>query len=261
MEETAARLYLLGKNYFAIRNYEAAKGYLIRAVGRGSSAAARLLLSLGRYFLDAGGEENFRAAKDCFRALAERGNAEGCLFLGRMAEGGLGAERDVQAAFDYFAEAYRLGMGSAAYEAGRLMLPDAAASPHVRDIAAEWFREAAEAGVAEAWREIGLLLCDGIPAHHREALGCFLRGVRAGDAEAMVYAADIYLSGIGAEQNVRLAFFLLGKAAEEGSRKACRILSLLYRDGRYTEKDEALSQAYADREARLDKEGGKPCKE
>lgn len=253
LEETAAHLFLLGKNYYAIRNYAAAKEYLLRAVGKGSSGAARLLLELGRRFL---ADENFREAEECFQALADRGSAEGCLYLGKMARNGLGVERDIQMAFDYFTEAYRLGMSAGAFEAGKLMLPEAFAVPRVREIAIEWFKEAAADGITEAYTEIGVLLCDGLPVHHREALEWFLRGVRQGDCDAMIYAADIYLSGIGVEQNVRLALFLLNKASEGGSGKANRILAALYREGRYVEKNPEISRMY-ERKGKETSEGKK----
>lgn len=246
----AAGLYRLGKNYYAIHNYEEAKNYLIRAVVCGSSAAAHQLLMLGRHFLKMGGQENFRCAEDCFQALADRGSGEGCLWLGRMARDGLGRARDIQEAFQDFSEAYRLGNLQAAYEAGCLMLPDAMVSPEVREIAKEWFQAAADDGVAKAYTQMGLLLCDNLPAHHKEALSWFIKGIQAGDPDAMIGAADIYISGIGVMKNVSLALSLLRKAAGEGSSKANRILGRFYEEGQFVERDRTLAQAYRQRAER-----------
>lgn len=251
---TAARLCQMGKNYCAIRNYKQGKKYLIQAVIKGSSAGARALLLLGKQFYKAGGKENFLDAEDCFQVLADRGSGESCLYLGRLYRGGLGVDRDIQAAFNYFAEAYELGIATGAYEAGCLIMPDAFVSDDAKQAAIEWFKAAEEEGVIRANTEIGLLLCDNLPEHNREALEWFMKGVRGGDTDAMIYASDLYLSGLGTPKNVTIAMSLLKKAADKGSSKANTILGDLYAAGNYVQKNQAVAQAYYRRAAQREKE-------
>lgn len=246
MEEpmTAARLCQMGKNYCAIRNYKKGKEYLLQSVIKGSSAGARALFSLGKQFYEAGDDENYQNAEDCFQALADRGHGESCLYLGKMYRGGLGVPRDIQAAFNYFAESYELGLAQGAYEAGCLIMPDAFVSDDAKSAAIEWFKAAEEEGIVRACTDIGLLLCDNLPEHNKEALFWFLKGVKGGDTDAMIYASDLYLSGMGTPKNVTIALSLLKRAADAGSPKANTILGDFYAAGDYVERNMAAARAY-----------------
>lgn len=249
---TAAKLCQMGKNYCAIRNYEKGKDYLIQAVIKGSSAAARALLDLGKQFYRAGGKANYQKAEDCFQVLADRGSAESCLYLGRMYRNGLGVAPDVQVAFNYFAESYELGSAQGAYEAGLLIVPEAFVSDDAKSAAIEWFKVAEEEGIVRACTEIGLLLCDNLPEHNKEALAWFLKGVRGGDTDAMIYASDLYLSGMGTPKNVTIALALLKRAADEGNPKANTILGDFYAAGNYVERNLAVAHAFYKRAVKLE---------
>lgn len=243
-DRTAAELFRLGKSYYGIRNRGAAKNYLMQAVMKGSSSAARLLFTLGKEFLGEKTEEGYGHAEDCFQALADRGHAESCLYLGILCRDGLGRERDARRAFGYFDESYRLGLGMGAYEAGQLIMKDAFNDAKAREVAIEWFKAAADDGVTEAYTKIGLLLCDNLPQHYAEALKWFLKGIREKDTDAMVYASDLYITGFGVNKNPRIALALLHRAAAEGNRKANSILGGLYAAGKYVEQDDRKAAAF-----------------
>lgn len=246
MEETltAAQLYRLGKNYYMIRNYRKALEYLIDAVIKGSSGAARLLMELGKFCYHRHEEGDYGVAERCFQTLADRGSGESCLYLGRMCRNGLGRKKDVRAAFDYFDEAYQLGCGEGAFEAGSLILPDAWVYEEAKQAAIGWFKAAAEDGIVRANTEIGLLLCDSIPEHNAEALTWFVKGIQGGDTDAMVYASDLYMSGVGVPKNEKIALSLLVEAAKNGNRKANAILGDMYAAGNHVEKDHERAAAY-----------------
>ena len=246
MEEplTGSQLFQLGKNYYIIRNYGKAKTYLVEAVMKGSSRAARLLMDLGKFLYSRHEPGDYSLAEECFQVLADRGSAEGCLYLGRMCRSGYGRKRDVRAAFDYFDEAYQLGSGEAAFEAGLLILPDAWAYDEAKEAAIGWFKAAAEDGVVRANTEIGLLLSDNVPEHNAEALTWFVKGIHGGDTDAMVYASDLYFIGIGVPRNEKIAVALLVQAAREGNKKANSILGDMYAAGEHVDKNKERACEY-----------------
>ncbi len=238
---SAAQLYRLGQNYCAIHNYEEAQRCLTEAVIRGSSGAARLLRDVAMQFFRF---RDYERAEGCFQVLADRGSAESCLYLGFMCRDGKGRQRDARMAFDYFNEAYERGDMRGAFQAGMLLLPDAWRYDDVKEAAIEWLKIASEADIAKASRHIGLLLCDNVPEHNAEALQWFLKAIRQGDVRSMVYASDLYLNGVGVQENVKVALELLHRAAEAGDSKACSILGDLYASGTYVEKDRAQAKKY-----------------
>lgn len=241
---TAAQLYQLGRNYYLIRNYSQAAEYLTEAVIKGSSGAARLLMDMGKLLYRRGAAGDYTLAERCFQPLADRGSGESCLYLGRMCAAGLGRKKDVRAAFDYFDEAYQLGCGEGAFEAGRLILPDAWVYEEARQAAIGWFKAAADDGIIRANTEIGLLLCDNIPEHNAEALTWFVKGIHGGDTDAMVYASDLYLGGMGVPKNEKIAVNLLVQAARGGNKKANTILGDMYASGDYVEKNKTRAIEY-----------------
>ena len=120
----------LGKQYLKIRSYDKALEHLTKAVIQGDRAAVSLLYKLGVHFFD---EKEYKKAEQAFQLLAGRGHAESCIYLGKISEYGDTGRKDIQAAFGYYAEAYRLGLPRGAYKAGKLMMPDALRSEEVRD--------------------------------------------------------------------------------------------------------------------------------
>lgn len=245
--QSAARLYQLGRGYLAIHNYDAAQRYLSEAVIQGNTGAARLLFSLGMQFWEQRTRDSYVRAEDCFQLLADRGSAESCLYLGMMCRDGHGRRADVQAAFDYFSEAYQLGDVRGAFLAGLLISREAWRDEEARTAAIEWLSIAADGGITEASRHIGLMLCDNVAEHHAKALQWFLRGFRDGDARCGVYAADLYLSGLGVAKNVAAALALLRQAAEAGDSKANAILGDFYETGTYVKRDRSLARTYYER--------------
>lgn len=91
--KSASDLYRMGCNYYAIRNYRKAQEYLIHAVIRGSSQAARRLYQLGCLLLQRQAGDDLHCAELCFQTLADRGDAESCLQLGLMCKHGRGGAK------------------------------------------------------------------------------------------------------------------------------------------------------------------------
>lgn len=131
--------------------------YLSRAVMQGSSQAAPRLFELGKRFYK---ERKYGPALHCFQALADKGHGRSSLLLGEIYEHGYGVMPNLQKAFDCYAAAYHSGVPQGAYQAGRMMTPDALRSEEIRDIAISWYKEAIAGGIYKAYAEIGKLYQD-----------------------------------------------------------------------------------------------------
>ena len=140
----------LGEQYLKIRNYDRAMTYLSRAVMQGSSQAAPRLFELGKSFYK---ERKYGPALHCFQALADKGHGRSSLLLGEIYEHGYGVMPNLQKAFDCYAAAYQSGVPQGAYQAGRMMTPDALRSEEIRDIAISWYKEAIAGGIYKAYAE------------------------------------------------------------------------------------------------------------
>lgn len=247
MEKTAISVQWcrLGKNYKKIRNFRLAADYFGKALARGSSEAARELFDLACFLMTQSSREDLDLAESSFRMLAERGHGGASLKLGEIFESGLGREKDHESAFSYYAEAYRLGEARGAYKAGCLLLSHGQDEKGIRKVAAEWLEEAVEAGIPEACTALGKLYWDGRPVssqNNRIALSWFLRGVRGGDAEAMLIAASFFRKGIAVAEDPAEAFRLCSEASDRGQAKADLYLADMYRVGSGVKKsmDKAL---------------------
>ncbi len=253
MQETTsvAQLYTMGKNYLAIRNYEKAQEYLTEAVLKGSSKAARELMRLAQQYY----KERNPAAEVCFQTLAGRGSAEACLYLGRICQRGIGRERDYDEAFSWFDQGYTLGSAEAAYEAGMMILPDIFRDETARSCAIDWFRAAIDGGFVPAYTQLGLICLVQGNQQGKEALDHFLAGAEGGDTDSMLYAAQMYLDGVGTDQNVTLGMTFLRRAVDARNPKACRFLSDLCERGKYVKKDEVKAKEYDALSTEYEKEG------
>lgn len=76
----------------------------------------------------------------------------------------------------------------------------------------------------------------------------------------MVYASDLYLSGVGVARNEKIALTLLYQAADRGDCKASMILGDLYASGTYVQRDSTLAKQYYAR-ARQVQDAGQAEKE
>lgn len=239
----------LGEQYLKIRNYDQAMIYLSRAVRQGSSQAAPRLFELGKSFYK---ERKYGPALHCFQALADKGHGRSSLLLGEIYEHGYGVMPNLQKAFDCYAAAYQSGVPQGAYQAGRMMTPDALRSEEIRDIAISWYKEAIAGGIYKAYAEIGKLYQDhgrnekpgNPPKNDRTALSWFLRGAVHGDNLCRELAGDAFTRGRGTEVNVKRGLELYAQAFHDGSISVCFKLGMLYDEGKAVHKNVDLSIAW-----------------
>ena len=146
-------------------------------------------LGQGRRALVAG---HYAAALSELRPLAQQGNVEACLLLGRMAENGWGMPRS--------------------------------------DITAwRWYKAAADRGEPQALLRAGQFaeLGRGIPLDRRLAFGLYKRAAEAGNAEARGRMGEMALDGRGVKANAVEGMLWLRQAAAGGDRDAARLLDRL----------------------------------
>lgn len=114
--------------------------------------------------------------------------------------------------------------------------------------AAEYYRIAAEAGFPGAGLEFGLMLVR--QNDFEQAKSWILEAAETGDANAQSVLAEMYLFGLGVEQNDLLSLNWLSLAAESGHQGAQRDLAARYWSGlgviQDQEKAISLLQAAAD---------------
>jgi hypothetical protein len=109
------------------------------------------------------------------------------------------------------------------------------------NLAIKWYTTAANAGIAEAAYQLGVLRRDGAPGVSRddgEAFRWFKRASELGDRDASLPLADAYYRGKGTRQNKTEAALWYKDAAEYGVPEAQYQLGLLYAKGDAVVKSE-----------------------
>lgn len=126
-----------------------------------------------------------------------------------------------------------------------------------------WYRRAAAAGEARAWRNMAnCFLAGHPPVVHKDiqrGLRCLRRAVELGDEGAMSDLGERLLDGDGLRRDRRRGLALLERAATEGFRAAAGILAARYRDGRGLPRDARPSRAWARLAARWEVEVPPPA--
>jgi TPR repeat protein/actin-like ATPase involved in cell morphogenesis len=134
----------------------------------------------------------YEKAVNLFRILADQGNSEASLYLGRCYKEGYGVTADDKEAFD-------------------------------------WFKISAEAGISEAQYELGIcyLMGNGVITDYPAAFQYFKKAADQNYGSAQYYLGLIYEYGSGVEENLDLALFWYEKAAAQGDQEADEKVKLL----------------------------------
>ena len=146
--------------------------------------------------------------------------------LGAMLKHGDGARASVREAASWFRRAWRRGRDRvAAWNLGLMVDPSDprnAPSKTSRRAAIEWYRRAAQRGVAPAWSRLAWLLSSGRRETQRESVQAYLNADRAGELSAI----GLYDLGLafeyarGVKKNLRRAMAFYRRSAALGSADA-----------------------------------------
>ncbi len=156
-----------------------------------------------------------------FKSLAENGDAEAQNEVGAFFERGLGTEKDLVKAFDWYQKSAAQGFTRAFFNLAVLY---ANGEPAGQDLpkAAELFRRSAERGHAPSQRYLGQMYDEGlgVPVDAAQAAQWYLKAASQGDAHAQNNLGVLHMSGRGVSEDHGRAVYWQAKAARQGNSEA-----------------------------------------
>lgn len=163
-----------------------------------------------------------------------------CQFgIGALYAGGLAVTKDEQLAATWFRRAAEQGHAKARFNLGVMYL-EGQGVPRDTVQALSWFRKAAGQGHAKAQFNLGLAYDSGIgvPTDEGQAVSWYRRSAEQGYAEAEANLGAMYESGRGVPQDAPEAAAWYTKAAEQGLARGQFNLGVLYFEGKGVAKDD-----------------------
>jgi TPR repeat protein len=178
------------------------------------------------------------------RRLAEAGNADMMVRLGRLHALGVGAPRDEAEALRWFQKGAAAGNLSAmtAYAAGLL---EGRGVARDQQTGLRLLRQAADAGHVEAIYRHAVLLQEGkvVAKDTGEALRLFTRAAEGGFTPAMLDLAVMYNTGAGVRADPVMAAAWYKKAADLGNSIGMVNLGFMYQQARGVERNDIAAVA------------------
>lgn len=241
---------------------------LIKAYQMGNGHAGIVLADY--YLSQADNEKNMQIARDIFKKLADKGDADAQLKLAFMLEHGLGTTPDMAEAEHWYSESALQGNAKAQfllgqfYQLGQLGQPDVALALQWYEKAAktmpeadvargfiyetvdddyasaqEAYQKAADRKNADAIYNLGLIYeyGKGLPVDYKQAKAKYNQAADSGSAAAMNQLAGIYFYGLGEARDVEQGLSWYRKAADLGNSSAMYQLGLFSETGVATKID------------------------
>jgi TPR repeat protein len=130
--------------------------------------------------------------------------------------------------YELLVKAAKLGSGAAMNMLGYYHLEEHGPSPN-KKLAADWFRQSAEADYPPAFANYGhcCITGHGTKKNIAQGIALFRRGVDLGDAHSMINLGDCFLDGVGVEKSPEEAKYWYEEAAKAGSPLASEKLAEL----------------------------------
>lgn len=175
-------------------------------------------------------------------AKAKAGDGASQLLVGLAYAKGEGVPRDYIQAANWFRRAAEQGVARAQYDLG-LLYENGQGVQKDPSQAAAWYREAAEQGYLNAQTNLALLYEDGrgVPKNYAQAASWYRKAAEQGYAEAQNNLCLLYDHGQGVPQDHVQAATWCRKAAEKGDAQAQYNLGTMYDSGRGVQRDHALA--------------------
>ncbi len=203
----------------------ASRGLLMKALGRGRSAIAWVLLV--PVLLACSCSKDSELAR--VTAAARRGNAEAQFQLGEYYYEGPNLAPDYEAAAAWFGRAARQGHAGAQYALGKMLLNAQGVLPDQAE-AANWMSKASQQGYAPAQDELATLYQEGIgvPQDQGEAVKWATKAAEQGLVDAQYHLGSLLSASIPTADKVGACFWLT-LAAEDGHQESGELLEALKR--------------------------------
>ena len=159
---------------------------------------------------------DYAQAREILLPLADNGNADAQLLLGRMQARGEGGAADAREAARWYERAAEQGRAEAQIALGTMHADgDVVAADDAQ--ALHWLRRAAEQNMPDAMNAVGeLLLRSASPQMRAEAHIWFLRAARLDNARALYHLGQIHAFGSGVRQDDIEAYKWFDLAASAG---------------------------------------------
>ncbi|QID19837.1 sel1 repeat family protein [Nitrogeniibacter mangrovi] len=199
-------------------------------------------------------------ARQIWRALVDKGNAEAWFNLGLLAEDGLGEPRDMVEALARYTRGAEAGSTKAQYRLARIYL-DGQGVPADPARGEAWLARAAAGGDDAAKEELAALRAGApadpfVAARRLESTGdataaaeAYEKLSEAGDLRARTRLAWLYEAGRGVERDLARAADLFQSAAEAGEAEAQFALSVMYETGTGRPKDPQAARRWLQQSA------------
>ncbi len=174
---------------------------------------------------------------------AEQGDADAQNNLAKMYYKGVGVQKNLQNALDWFLKAAEQGLAEAQYNFAS-MHANGQGTPKDLGKAHSWFLKSAEQGYTVAQYSLAVMSYNGqgVPKDLQIAHDWFLKAAEQGDAEAQNYLARMYYDGEGVSKDLQKAYHWYSKAAAQGNSDSQAVLAAMYCWGEGVPKD--FVQAY-----------------
>lgn len=209
-----------------INKYKIAKPDDLVKLAREGDGDAQYELA-NRLYMGKGIKKSYELARQWYEAGAEQDRPDCCLALGQMLVGGLGGDEDQERAAALFKKAADAGNRSAMFELGvmyaygrgvkknyvkaskYLRLSRTEEALAVLDESIEWWRPAAEAGIAEGEYQYGVCYINGygVQSDFAEGYKWIYKAALRNHAKAIDAMAQIYENGLGVEPNADKAAY------------------------------------------------------
>lgn len=152
---------------------------------------------------------------------AEEGDSEGMRHLAICYQLGVGVDKDLEKAWEWYGRAAKNGNHEAQYDIG-VLYRDGIGTERNHKESAYWFRKAASNGHAEAMVNIARQFAegDGVLQDYRIAAENYWRAAERGNAEGAYYYAVLLRDGLGVKKNPEKALRYFRQAADAGFKDA-----------------------------------------
>lgn len=185
-----------------------ARNWLVRAANLGRSDAMRVLADM--YSKGTGVPKSSEKAATWLERANKHGDTRSARRMGDML-----IETDPKAALEWYEKAAGKGDTEAAYIAALMYVENLDIRPNQKK-AAILMRQAAEAGLAAAQADYGLLVYQGagVPQNTKSAAKWFAKAAKGGEKEGQFLYAFTLAKGEGVEQSFEDAYYWLLKSGE-----------------------------------------------
>jgi len=178
-------------------------------------------------------------ALNTFYMLAKNDDAKAQYNVGFIYANGLGVEKNLMLAQQWYEKAAKQGNGAAQYNLAQLYQEEGQKDAHAYEKAKYWYEKAIEAEIKDAYTNLGVMYLEGlgVEKNQNKAFGFFEKGASLGDGASQVNLAVLYAWGEGVTHDKMKAYEYLKKALQSGQSKAGEYLDLLCKESAWVCKN------------------------